>query len=192
MSLDQIASLSQIATFVVIGATAVIGFVQLRHLRNANRVEFMRGLSQDYEGVERREAFQFVRSELADRLRDPSFRTELRSGRWDRSKHPEMNILNLFETWGRYYREGVVAREPFIASFCRVVTGFWDLLEPVVALVATRTNGENQAFGSFEYLTVQARSWMAKHPHADYPSGAPRIPLTDQWAEEDRDPPGKP
>jgi len=185
MSIDAAASLSQIGTFLVIAATAVIAAVQLRHIRNGNQVLWMRGLAQDYEGAEFRGAFHFVHTELSERLKDPHFRNELRSGPLDRSKHPEIVVLNLFETWGRCYRAGAVDRSAFVSQFCRVIVSHWDALEPVIALTATRTGGVNTFFGSFEYLTVKAREWMASHPHADYPIGVPRIPLSDQWADED-------
>jgi len=185
MSIDAAASLSQIGTFLVIAATAVIAAVQLRHLRNGNQVLWMRGLAQDYEGAEFRGAFHFVHTELSERLKDPIFRKELRSGPLDRSKHPEIVVLNLFETWGRCYRAGAVDRKAFVAQFCRVIVSHWDALEPAIALAATRTGGVNTFFGSFEYLTVKAREWMASNPHADYPIGTPRIPLTDPWADED-------
>ncbi|HEY5094380.1 MAG TPA: hypothetical protein VII69_04590 [Candidatus Eremiobacteraceae bacterium] len=185
MSLDGVASLSQIGTFIVIAATAVIAVVQLRHLRSGNQVQWMRGLAQDYEGAEFRDAFHFVRSELAECLKEPPFRKELRSGPLDRSEHPEVVILNLFETWGRCYRAGAVDRKAFVAQFCRVIVSHWDVLEPAIALIATRTGGVNTFFGSFEYLTVQARAWMTNNPRADYPIGAPRIPLRDPWANED-------
>src|SRR6202163_818874 len=110
MSLDALAALSQVGTFIVIAATAVIAVVQLRHLRSGNQVLWMRGLAQDYEGAEFRAAFHFVRSELSERLKEPLFRNELRAGPLDRSKHPEIVILNLFETWGRCYRAGAVDR----------------------------------------------------------------------------------
>jgi hypothetical protein len=185
MSLDAASALSQIGTFVVIAATAVTAIVQLRHLRSGNQLLWMRGLSQDYEGAEFRDAFHFVRTELTESLKESSFRKELRAGLIDRSKHPEVVVLNLFENWGRYYRGGAVDRQLFLTQFCRVIVSHWETLEPAVTLVATRTDGVNTAFGSFEYLTVKARAWMVNNPHADYPKGTPRIPLTDRWARED-------
>jgi hypothetical protein len=185
MPLDAAAALSQIGTFVVIAATAVTAIVQLRHLRSGNQLMWMRGLAQDYEGAEFRDAFHFVRSELTERLKELPFRKELRSGLIDRAKHPEVVVLNLFENWGRYYRGGAVDRALFLSQFCRVIVGHWDVLEPAIALIATRTDGVNTSFGSFEYLTVKARAWMTSNPHADYPKGAPRIPLKDPWADED-------
>ena len=185
MSLDAAAYVSQIGTFIVIAATAVIAVIQLRHLRSGNQVLWMRGLAQDYEGAEFRDAFHFVRTELTERLKDPLFRKELRSGQLDRAKHPEVVVLNLFENWGRNYRAGAVDREAFVIQFCRVIVSHWDALEPVIALIATRSDGVNTSFGSFEYLTVKSRAWMTRNPHADYPKDAPRIPLIDRWAEAD-------
>jgi hypothetical protein len=66
-----------------------------------------------------------------------------------------------------------------------VIVAHWDVLEPAIALIATRSGGVNTYFGSFEYLAVKARAWMISNPHADYPKGVPRIPLTDRWADED-------
>ena len=191
MSLDAAAYVAQIGTFVVIAATAVIAIVQLRHIRSGNQVLWMRGLAQDYEGAEFRDAFHFVRTELTERMKEPLFRRELRSGPLDRAKHPEVIVLNLFENWGRNYRAGAVDRNAFVIQFCRVIVVHWDMLEPAIALIATRTGGVNTSFGSFEYLTVQARAWMTSNPHADYPKGAPRIPLTDLWAVEDNIAPSK-
>ena len=185
MSLDAVAALSQVGTFIVIAATAVTAIVQLRHLRSGNQLMWMRGLAQDYEGAEFRDAFHVVRAELTERLKEKPFRDELRSGLIDRARHPEVVILNLFENWGRYYRGGAVDRTLFLTQFCRVIVSHWEVLEPAVTLIATRTGGMNTSFGSFEYLTVKARAWMAENPHADYPKGTPRIPLTDKWAAED-------
>jgi hypothetical protein len=185
MTLEAASAISQVGTFIVIAATAVTAIVQLRHIRSGNQLLWMRGLAQDYEGAEFRDAFHFVRAQLADRLNEPSFRKELRFGLVDRAKHPEVVILNLFENWGRYYRGGAVDRVLFLSQFCRVIVSHWDTLEPVITLIATRTGGENTSFGSFEYLAVKARDWMASNPHADYPKGVPRIPLTDRWAVED-------
>src|ERR1700681_3895910 len=132
MSLDALAALSQVGTFIVIAATAVTAVVQLRHLRSGNQLLWMRGLAQDYEGAEFRDAFHFVRAQLSDRLKEPSFRKELRSGLVDRAKHPEVVVLNLFENWGRYYRGGAVDRMLFLSQFCRVIVSHWDVLAPVV------------------------------------------------------------
>jgi len=178
MSLDTLASLAQIATFVVIGATAVAGFIQLRHLRAAKQVDCMQKFFQTYAGPELRDAFRFVRFELEHCLKDPLFCEELRSGNIDLAKHRERQIANFFDIWGGYYRLGVIDRRAFMRQFAEIILEYWQLLAPVVALSVSR-DGVNTRLEHFEYLTVQAQKWVSNHPRGDYPKDVPRIPLDD-------------
>jgi hypothetical protein len=184
MSLEAWAAFAQVATFVVIAATAVASLVQLRHLRAGNQVASVRILLEEYEGADLRDAFHFVRAELARRLEDPKFREELRSGNSDRLTHPEITICNFFDKWGAHYREGAIDRGAFMRQMAGVTVGFWIRLEPAIALM-TYPAGVNTAFEAFEYLTVEARKWIARHPNGDYPKGVERIPLADPWSEID-------
>ncbi len=185
MSLAAWAAFAQVATFVVIAATAAASLVQLRHLRAANQVAAVRTLLEEYEGAELRDAFHFVRTELARRLEDPVFREELLTGRYDRFRHPEITICNFFDKWGSYYREGVIDRRAFMRMMAGVTVGFWKTLEPAITLIAADSNDINTAFEHFEYITVEARSWLAVHPDGDYPRGKPRIRLVNPWKEID-------
>jgi len=184
MPLDAVAAYAQVATFVVIAATAAASLVQLRHLRAANQVASVRVLLEEYEGSGLRDAFHFVRSELPKRLEDPTFREELRSRAVDRALHPEITICNFFDKWGAHYREGAIDRRAFMRQMAGVTVWFWDQLEPAIALVVSEL-GVNTAFEAFEYLTLEARDWIAKHPEGDFPKGRPRIKLVDPWKEAD-------
>ena len=186
MSLELWSAVASVGTFLVIGATAIAAIVQLRHLRSANQVAAWQMFAQTYEGPELRDAFHFVRTELAQRLEDPEFRRELRAGETDRVKHPEIKICNFFDQWGAYYRNGVIDRRTFMQVNCGIVIGFWELLEPVIVLLADRRKG-NMSFQQFEYLTVQARRWDQRHPDGDFPKSEERIPLNDKWREVDID-----
>ena len=126
-----------------------------------------------------------MRKELTTRLEEPAFRNELRAGFPDRIKHPEVAICNFFDQWGLYYRDGVIDRESFMRVNAAVIASYWERLEPIVALVATTTDGSNTAFEQFEYLTVCARRWLARHPGGNYPSGFERKTVVNRWAEED-------
>jgi hypothetical protein len=181
MSLEAWSTLASVGTFVVITATAIAAVLQLRHMRAANKVTYIQAFFSQYEGAELREAFRFVRVELARRLEDPAFRQELRVGRIDRIKHPEVTICNFFDQWGLYYRDGVSDRESFLRVNAGVIDTFWTILEPVIALQPPG----NRAWEQFEYLTVEARRWLARHPEGSYPKGATRLPLVDRYAAED-------
>jgi hypothetical protein len=184
MSLEVWSTIASVGTFVVIAATAIAAVLQLQHLRAANKVAYIQTFFAEYEGPELRDAFTFVREELTKRLEDPRFRQELRRGNPDRAKHPEVSICNFFDQWGLYFRDGVIDRESFLRVNAGVIVSFWNILEPVIAILAAAT-GSNTAFEQFEFLTVNARRWIARHPGGNYPSGVERIPLRDQWAEED-------
>jgi len=185
MTLEALSAIAQVGTFVVIAATAIAALIQLRHLRAANDITTSNTFMQEFEGRDLREAFTFVRTQLAAKLKDPAFRQELRGGRTDRTKHPEMAICNLFDQWGGYYRHGAINRTQFMRHNAGVVASMWKTLEPVVALTAQASGGVNASFEQFEYVAVQAQDWLEKHPGGDYPSGVRRIPLTDPWAKED-------
>ncbi|HXW50920.1 MAG TPA: hypothetical protein VEJ41_02925 [Candidatus Acidoferrales bacterium] len=193
MTLTALTDLAQIGVFLVIAVTAVAAMIQVRHLRTANQGAWLQAWMRDYMGAEYRDAFHFVRTELAQRLEDPVFRQELRTaGPSDRVKHPEIVIANLFELWGMYFRLGAVDQRMFLAENHSIITGMWERLEPVIALTAYRSGGKNDGFHSFEYLTVRARAWGANHQGGDYPKGAPRIALVDPWHDIDNVPGGPP
>lgn len=189
MPLDAWASLAQVGTFIVIAVTAIAALVQLRHLRAANQVTNHQTFFQMYEGVELRDAFHFVRRELNDRLKDPAFRSQLRTGELDRALHPEITICNFFDQWGGYYRMGVIDRHAFMRQNAGLIGSFWEQLSPVVALVAVESNGVNTSFEQFEYLASQAQEWMRRLPQGDFPKDARRMPLVDPWRDIDASPP---
>jgi hypothetical protein len=146
----------------------------------AGQVAAIQQFFSSFEGPELRDAFQFVRVELSTRLKDPAFRAELRAGELDRRKHPEIQVCNLFDQFGLYYAESAIDRRSFLRANAGVVAGFWERLEPVVALVADPERG-NLSFQHFEYLTIHARRWLQSHPDGDFPKGELRIPLNNVW-----------
>lgn len=180
MSLEALAAIAQIATFIVIGATAVAALIQLRHLRSANDMQAASMFIQEFEGSELRDAFSFVRTQLEHKLEDPVFRAEIRAPGQDRAKHPEVAVLNFFDLWGGHYRSGAINRRWFMRHNAGLILGFWQRLEPVVAL-SVGPDGLNTSYEAFEYVVVQAQDWVASHPSGDYPNGVRRLPLHDKW-----------
>ncbi len=54
MPLELVSTVASIGTFVVIAATAIVAVVQLRHLRNANEIQYIQAFMDEYEGPELR------------------------------------------------------------------------------------------------------------------------------------------
>ena len=176
MSLEAWSTFASVGTFVVITATAIAALWQLRHMRAANQLSWIQLFASEFEGPHLRHAFEFVRRDLAKALEDPAFRRQLQAGGTNREQHPEITVCNFFDQWGLYYRDGVIDRASFMRVNAGVVNGFWRLLEPVIALMADPEHG-NLSFQQFEYLTVEARHWLAHNRAGDYPKGVERIAL---------------
>ena len=185
MSVEAWAAVAQIGTFVVIAVTAIATLIQLNHLRSANLINATNSFLDEYEGSENRDAFSFVRTQLKHKLEDPEFCKDFQSRELDRAKHPEVAVLNFFDKWGGYYRQGAIDRPMFMRLNANLVLSFWQQLEPVVAMFA-KQDGSNLSFEQFEYLAVQAQDWSAVHPRGDYPKGVRRMSLTNGLTGEDR------
>ena len=176
MTLEMLSALASVGTLVVITATAIAAVLQLRQQRTANKIAYIQSFFASYEGPELRAAFDFVRHDLSDRLKDPEFRGELLPDKNpDRARHPEISVINFFDTWGLYYRDGVVDRQTLMRVFGGVIVSFWERLAPVIAL-GSDAHG-NTSCQDFEYLAVQAHRWLARHPNGDWPKNEPRMQL---------------
>lgn len=185
MSAEAWTAFGTVGTLVVITATAIIGLIQLRHARAASHAIELHNLFNEYEGKTHRDAFHFVRAELGGRLEDPQFRNEIRRADIDRIRHPEITVLNFFEQLGALYTYGAIDRELFLRTFSTPIIGFWERLEPVVALSAHPQHG-NLVFQHFERLTLDARRWRKEHPTGILGPDDERIPLVDRWQDLDR------
>jgi hypothetical protein len=185
MSAEWVTAIGTVGTFVVIAASALAALIQLRHLRAANQIAALATFAQQYEGPELRDAFHFVRTELATRLEDRSFRDELRSGKLDRARHPEITIGNFFEQWGRNYRSGSIDKRAFLKDMGNIAISFWNVMEPVISMISEKTGGINVAWENWEVLVLDALAWTARHQHGTFPTNLNRLPLLDPWKETD-------
>jgi hypothetical protein len=185
LTYELINTLALVGTFLVIGASAVAAVVQLRHMRAATELQAVLSVEKDFRSGELQEALRFVQSDLPFRMRDPGYRAELEAiGFADSRTHLELNVLNWFNELGTLLKNRIVAADPFMDMFGRLVVHYWELLAPVVA-VMRRKRGESQ-YHNFEYLAVCARNWMTDHPAGLFPGRVHRAKLTDPWPEDAR------
>ncbi len=107
MPLETIGALANVATLLVVGASAVAAIVQLRHLRNTNELEAVLSLERDFHAPELQDALRYVQFELAARMEDPVYRAQLgRVGYIDPRQHPEMEVCNWFSKMGTIVKTG--------------------------------------------------------------------------------------
>ena len=143
----------------VIAATAVAAFVQLRHARSSNQIAALNELRQTTETPEFLAAEYFVQGELSAKLEDSAFRYQvaMRSARTDEARAliAKVNAIgNFYESMGVLVRTGLVDRELVLQLWDGVVINAWEHLAPYAAIL--RRSVGNAVWEKFEYLTVLA------------------------------------
>jgi hypothetical protein len=181
VSPELLTALASIATLVVITATAIAAFVQLRHLGRSNQLEALNDFRQNFESPEvqaARAAFPLIQ----ERLKDQSSRLELEQGHLPEWVQPVAPACRLFEILGSYVKYGIVSKDVACDLWGPVVLGHWEDLAPLIVVMRrTRTDAFLE---NFEMLAYFCQRWLNAKRSA-YPRGLPRIAPADPWAAED-------
>jgi len=164
---------ASIGTFLVILATAVIALVQLYHIRRANQLSGLLSTFETLQDPSTRELINFVRHDLADRMKDDAFRQGLRAVPIDRRIHPEAHLCDIYNHIGSFVRSGLIDEDIYLRTDWYNVILYWGLLKDVIA--EGRSANRPYIFENFEWLAARAARWQALHPHGDYPAGERRM-----------------
>jgi hypothetical protein len=184
LSLELITTIASIGTFVVIGATAIAAFVQLRHLSGSNSINALTEARELLESAEFAAAQRFVAHELPELLKDPVVRHQLQFESPLPERLQPVNIVgNFFEGLGSFVRHGIIDREIATSLWAAVVVRTWKRLGPALAIMR-RTQGP-ALWDQFEYLARISQMWLDRHQDGDYPPGVQHMPLPDAWLEAD-------
>jgi hypothetical protein len=158
-------------TLVVFIVTAVAAIVQLRHLRSNTSLQGLTMVLQDWQKPEMQAWIRYVRLELPEKLKDPTFCDEFRR-RLDRVHHPELHVCDYWEQCGTYIKYGMIDRLTFLDSSCATIVRLWESIYP--AIVIMRERGGPSVYENFEYLAVLSKQWIDAHPNGAYPANMPR------------------
>ena len=182
--IDLINVIATVSTFLVLAIAGVAAMIQLRHMRISNQLGALLSLEQEFHSEELQKSFRYVQTEFSHRIQDRAYRAELeRIGFIDSRIHPEMAVLTWLNEMGTLMKNGLADETTCMELFGRLAVQYWEILTPAIAIVRRR-RGDAQ-FHNFEYLAIRARKWLSDHPHGDFPKGLPRIPIYDEWREED-------
>ena len=185
---DVINAIATVGTFLVLAASGIAALVQLRHMRVSNQLGALLSLEHEFHTEELQKSFRFVQTDFHHRMLDRAYRSELeRIGFVDSRAHPEMDVLNWFNEMGTLVKNGLVDETTFMELFGRLAVQYWENLAPAIAILRRRRG--NAQFHNFEYLAIRSRKWLSDHPHGEFPKGAPRIPILDEWRDQDEDEP---
>ena len=172
MSLELVNTLGTIGTFLVIAATAITAFVQLRHIRLANQLAGLQSTFNMLQEPTVRELVNYVRHDLSERMKDPQFRAGILDIPVDRRQHPELYLCDMYNHIGSFVRSGLIDEGVYLQTDWYNVNLYWGLLRDVIAQAR-----ENRSFlfENFEWLAARGQAWIDAHPHGDYPSDQPRM-----------------
>jgi hypothetical protein len=154
-------------------------------MRAGNQLDALLALQHDFQNPELQAALRYIQERLPQRLEDAGYRRELEaSGFIDSTTHPELVVCNWFSELGTLVKHRLVAEEPFMDLFARLIVHSWAHVASAVAIMR-RTRGDAQ-YHDFEYLAVRAARWVDIHPHGTFPRTLARESLPDRWRELDR------
>jgi hypothetical protein len=178
MTPDLLTAIASVGTLLVITATAIAGFVQLRHLQASNQIETLAEFRAAFESPVIQGTPEAMRA-IRERLNDPESRAALLRDDLPAWLRPVMPALRLFEILGVYVRQGIVTERIVCDMWSPVILSSWEEFEPLVA-VMRRTRG-NSLFENFELIAFYSKRWIANET-STYPKNVPRLGLTDPWA----------
>ena len=183
MSWDEISALSTFGTLLVIAASAIAAVIQLRHMRSANTIVGFIGFMDRWASPEARAvASRVFGGELERKLADPRYRQILSGDSIDAVEHPEIQILDMWESLGMLVKMGYFGEDAVMESGGSAAVRMWQRLMPVVAIIR-RTRGPT-SYDNFEYLVSRAMLWDKKHPGGVFPKKTPHLPVIDPYPDD--------
>jgi len=171
-----------IGTFIVIAATAIAAIIQLRHLRANNELNAVLAVFGKKETPSMQHHFSYVRNEFSTKMKEPSFRSGFREAHIDRAKHPEMYVIDFYDQIGQFVLNGLVSERSILMQEAYLITAFWDLLKPAIAIM--RRDGGDYYLG-FEFIASRANVFVESLKHKPLITFG-RTPIQDPWLEIDR------
>jgi|SRR5580698_4619259 hypothetical protein len=186
MSLDLLNTFATCGTLLVISATAIAAIVQLRHASSSNQIAAFNELRGTTESAGLQRAQDFVGKELAEKVKDPSFRYQILN-RFPRTGEESITKIytvgNFYESMGALVKARLVEPDLVLEIWSYNVVLYWERLAAITAIVRRR-DGPG-VWENFEYLTVLSQDWIAAHPDGTYPPRLRRIELKDDLLEAD-------
>jgi hypothetical protein len=179
-----VSAIASVGTFVVIAATAVAAFVQLRHMRGSNSITALTECREVLESEEFDAAQRFIAYNLQELLKDESVRRELtRTPISERLR--AINVVgNFFESLGSFVRHGIIDQEIACSLWCGITVQNWKALSPALAIM--RRSAGPALWEQFEYFASISKEYVDRHGDGDYPPGVKHMPIEDVWLEADR------
>lgn len=137
---------------------------QLDHLRKSTQLQGAMKIFEEMDTLHFREAVRFVVHDLAERMQDPTFKTEVAFPEaCDDGTHKENVVLRTFERVGAYVQEGLLEGGLLYTVVPTVILSTWEHLADVVAI--QRASISKFKAENFEYLYEGTKQWAGAHEY---------------------------
>jgi hypothetical protein len=180
MSIEVISAFAGVGTLLVIVATAIAAFIQLRHLENTNRLAVLNDFRLEYERVSG--PANAALPGILSKLDDPDTRRELLGPGTPAWLAPVAPLLRLFETLGAYTNRKLVSKDLICDLWSPVILGVWQQCGPLIAVM--RRKGGPSLYENWEAIAVLSERWLAED-HESFPKNLRRMDVHDPWADVD-------
>jgi hypothetical protein len=168
-----IASFGQL---IVIAASAVFAYMQIRGLRRQQEANLIQEIFATLNSADFAAALDFVYNELGKRLMEPAYVAEIAGGRATAATHRELVVLHFFNGIGLMCHEKMVDARNVVFIIASPVMRAWIQLAPVIELMR-RTYPH--AYTPFQSLVARARAVDLAAINARYQEQTPE--LAEYW-----------
>ncbi len=184
VSAEYVSAFASVGTLLVIVATAVAAFIQLRHMRITNGVMVLAAFREEYEALQ--EATSVELPLVLERLARPDQRRAMMDSTTRPWVRPVLPMMRLMEVLGNYTSRKIVPPDLVCDQWAPVIVSWWRDFAPIIAVM--RRSAGPSLYEHWEAIAVMSERWLAEDRQT-YPKHLPRIGLVDPWAAEDAPPP---
>jgi hypothetical protein len=157
MSWEALSAVSSLLTAIVIAITAVIAFVQIRHLRRAAQLQSFLELMSEATGPSMSSWTAYVETQLPEKMKDETYRRELSEGHYDFENHKELALGAFWEKIGALIHNRLIEPDVFLDFAGATCPYHWELLREVTAL---RRQSNSRAWERFEELALMCKAYI--------------------------------
>ena len=180
MTAEWVTALSSLATFIVIGASAIAALIQIRHARNSNQIAVFNEMRHQLDSKQFQNTLAFIRKDLSARVQDADYRRDLllqRAPEWQAIK----DVANFFDQAAVPVKHGMVDRDLACDVFYLEVVSTWDGLAPLTA--SMRELRGYRLWEDFEYFALLCKNFRKRYPNGTFPRRMRGLPLPEPWPE---------
>ena len=172
--LEAVNAIAAVGTFVVIGVTAIVAMIQLRHMRASNQLEGLLSVLARVEDVNFNAWLSETQRQLPKLMADPEYVRSVLDNTFDRNV-AWLQLGNSYDWVGSLVKNRLIPKDPFLDVYAFRIIQAWDLMKPITVLARHRVG--DAVWENFEYLAIVAQVWIDNPRRASYPKHVPHAEL---------------